>query len=99
MTILLDTHAALVSPSRCATQCPSKSCLEEAANRKLVSIASCWEIAIKSGLGKLRLAESAGRFLAAELPKNVSSCCPSRSHMPLRSRAYRLITETRLIGC
>jgi PIN domain nuclease of toxin-antitoxin system len=31
--------------------------IEDAGNRKLVSVASCWEIAIKAGLGKLRLGE------------------------------------------
>ncbi len=71
MTILFDTHALLwflQADSRLSAD--AKALIEEPANRKLVSIASCWEIAIKAGLNKLKLTESAARFLAIELPKN-----------------------------
>jgi PIN domain nuclease of toxin-antitoxin system len=55
-SVLLDTHAILwflwdderLSPR-------AKALIEDADNKKLVSIASCWEIAIKAGLGKLFL--------------------------------------------
>jgi PIN domain nuclease of toxin-antitoxin system len=50
--LLLDSHAILwffwddplLSPT-------AKALIEDPTNRKLVSIASCWEIAIKAGLG------------------------------------------------
>jgi PIN domain nuclease of toxin-antitoxin system len=44
--------------------------IENAGNRKLVSIASCWEIAIKAGLKKLELGGPSGSFLARELSMN-----------------------------
>jgi PIN domain nuclease of toxin-antitoxin system len=70
-TILLDTHALLwflwddVKLSDRA-----KSLIEDAENLKLVSITSCWEIAVKVGLGKLDLGEPSGTFLPRELARN-----------------------------
>lgn len=69
--ILLDTHAflwfvwddPLLSPA-------AKQSIEDPANRKWVSIASCWEIAIKTGLKKLDLGEPAATFLPRELAMN-----------------------------
>ncbi|MFO7640549.1 MAG: type II toxin-antitoxin system VapC family toxin [Candidatus Competibacteraceae bacterium] len=69
--ILLDSHAflwfvwddPLLSPA-------AKQRIEDPANRKWVSVASCWEIAIKAGLGKLRLGEPATTFLPRELATN-----------------------------
>ncbi|HUG67979.1 MAG TPA: type II toxin-antitoxin system VapC family toxin [Pirellulaceae bacterium] len=58
MTLLLDTHTFLWfcqnAPSLSAE---AKTLLEDASHRKVVSLASCWEIAIKAGLGKLTLGE------------------------------------------
>ena len=71
MTLLLDTHVLLwflkddPQLSRAA-----KAAIENPANRKLVSVATCWEIAIKAGLGKLKLDEPAGGLLARELAAN-----------------------------
>lgn len=48
----------------------AKSLIEDPANRKLVSIATCWEIAIKAGLKKLDLGESVTTFLPRELSAN-----------------------------
>ena len=48
----------------------AKALIEDPANRKLVSIATCWEIAIKVGLKKLDLGESATTFLPRELSVN-----------------------------
>jgi PIN domain nuclease of toxin-antitoxin system len=71
VTLLLDTHALLWflknDPQLSAA---AKGAIEDAANRKLVSIASCWEIAIKAGLGKLKLDEPAGVLLDREIPRN-----------------------------
>jgi PIN domain nuclease of toxin-antitoxin system len=77
VTLLLDTHVLLwflkgdpqLSPA-------ARSAIEDASNRKLVSIASCWEIAIKAGLGKLKLGEPAGVLLARELLTNSFDLLP-----------------------
>lgn len=69
--ILLDSHAflwfvwddPLLSPA-------AKQQIEDPANPKWVSVVSCWEIAIKAGLGKLRLGEPATTFLPRELATN-----------------------------
>jgi PIN domain nuclease of toxin-antitoxin system len=69
--LLLDTHAFLWfvwdHPLLSAT---AKAAIEDPANRKLVSIASCWEIAIKTGIGKLALGAPAADFLNLEIPRN-----------------------------
>ena len=69
--VLLDTHTLLWfvwDDSRLSG--PAKSLIEDANNRKLVSIASCWEIAIKVGLGKLDLGEPSRSFLPREIARN-----------------------------
>jgi PIN domain nuclease of toxin-antitoxin system len=71
MNLLLDTHAfpwfvwddPLLSGS-------AKAWIVNPANRKCVSIASCWEIAIKVSVGKLKLGESATSFLPREIAAN-----------------------------
>ncbi len=71
MTLLLDTHTLLwflrddSSLSRAA-----KALIIDPSHRKLVSVASCWEIAIKAGLRKLSLTEPAQTLLARELARN-----------------------------
>lgn len=71
MRLLLDTHALLWflqnSPSLSAA---AKAAIEDPTNEKFVSIATCWEMAIKAGLGKLRLVEPVAVFLGRELPAN-----------------------------
>lgn len=68
MTLLVDTHAFLWfcqgSPPLSAT---AQALLEDSTHTKLVSIASCWEVAIKSGLAKLNLGEAATTYLPAAL--------------------------------
>ena len=70
-SLLLDTHTMLWffwdDPKLSAG---AKALIEDANNRKLVSIASCWEIAIKVGLGKLDLGEPSSSFLAREIARN-----------------------------
>lgn len=70
-SLLLDTHTMLWffwdDPRLSAT---AKALIEEPNNRKLISIASCWEIAIKVGLGKLDLGESSRPFLRREIARN-----------------------------
>jgi PIN domain nuclease of toxin-antitoxin system len=70
-SLLLDTHALLWffwDDSQLSAR--AKGLIEDANNRKLVSIASCWEIAIKVGLGKLSLGEPSGSFLPREIARN-----------------------------
>jgi PIN domain nuclease of toxin-antitoxin system len=70
MILLLDTHSFLWfcqdDPLLSAT---AKSLLEDPGNRKLVSVASCWEIAIKAGLGKLKLGEPSQTYLSNALSR------------------------------
>jgi PIN domain nuclease of toxin-antitoxin system len=69
--LLLDTHAflwwvdggaRLSRKARAAIADPKHACL--------VSLASCWEIAVKLSLGKLKLAAPVERFLPEQLAAN-----------------------------
>jgi PIN domain nuclease of toxin-antitoxin system len=71
MKLLLDTHAflwwvegtpALGRRARAAIANPD--------NEVFFSIASCWELAIKLSLGKLRLAQRLDRFIPEQLTLN-----------------------------
>ena len=77
MTLLLDTHTLLWflknDPQLSAS---AKAAIENSANRKLVSIVSCWEIAIKAGLGKLKLGEPTAVLLSREIPANSFDLLP-----------------------
>lgn len=56
MRVLLDTHTliwAVDSPSTLGTD--ARTALDDKGNELLLSAASIWELAIKIGLGKLRL--------------------------------------------
>jgi PIN domain nuclease of toxin-antitoxin system len=68
VNLLLDTHVLLWflddNPQLVSA---AKALIEDPANRKIVSIATCWEIAIKVGLAKLDLGEPATTFLPREL--------------------------------
>jgi PIN domain nuclease of toxin-antitoxin system len=71
MNLLLDSHTMLWffwdDPLLSGN---AKALIVDPSNRKLVSVASCWEIAIKASVGKLKLGEPAQTFLAREIPKN-----------------------------
>ncbi|MFN0053292.1 MAG: type II toxin-antitoxin system VapC family toxin [Planctomycetales bacterium] len=71
MNLLLDAHTLLWfladEPLLSRT---AKELIEDSANRKFVSVATCWEIAIKVGLKKLDLGEPAATFLPRELTTN-----------------------------
>jgi PIN domain nuclease of toxin-antitoxin system len=70
VTLLLDTHTFLWfcqdDPALSAT---AKVRIEDPTNRKLVSVASCWEIAIKAGLGKLTLGEPSRTYIPNALAR------------------------------
>ena len=71
MNLLLDAHVLLWFLNDDPQLMPrAKSLIESPDNRKLVSVATCWEIAIKVGLKKLDLGESATTFLPRELMAN-----------------------------
>ena len=71
MNLLLDTHSLLwflnEDPQLVLN---AKALIEDSFNRKFVSMASCWEIAIKIGLNKLDLGEPVATFLPRELLVN-----------------------------
>lgn len=71
MKLLLDTHALIwFLDDDPALSVAAKAAIEDPANQKLVSMATCWEMSIKAGLKKLTLAEPVGVFLAREVPAN-----------------------------
>lgn len=71
MTLLLDTHTLLwFVRDDPLLSTAAKALIEEPSHKKFVSIATCWEISIKAGLGKLGLTEPASVLLARELPRN-----------------------------
>ena len=71
MRLLLDTNAFLkwVDADRGLSR-KARDTLADPGNECLVSIASAWEIAIKCGLGKLRLAVPAARYVANNVVAN-----------------------------
>ncbi|MBA4062748.1 MAG: PIN domain nuclease [Isosphaera sp.] len=71
MTLLLDTHTFLwFCQDDPALSAAAKALLEDPANRKLLSLAACWEIAIKAGLGKLvGLTEPSGTYIPNALAR------------------------------
>ncbi|MBI3467725.1 MAG: type II toxin-antitoxin system VapC family toxin [Planctomycetes bacterium] len=71
MTLLLDTHTILWffwDDPKLSTV--AKVAIEEPANKKVVRVASCWELAIKASLGKVTLGEPSSSFLAREIARN-----------------------------
>jgi PIN domain nuclease of toxin-antitoxin system len=71
MNLLLDTHAFLwfiANDPRLSSQ--AQSLIEAPANRRLLSMASLWEMAIKVSLGKLTLAQSFDQFIPRQLQLN-----------------------------
>ena len=71
MNLLLDTHAFLWFVGNDARLSPAaRTAIESPDNQKWVSIASCWEISIKNGLGKLTLSDPVDEFLPREISTN-----------------------------
>jgi PIN domain nuclease of toxin-antitoxin system len=71
MKLLLDTHAFLwfiTGSSRLSAV--ARAAIEDEANVVYVSAASAWEIAVKSSLGKLTLAEPYDVLLPREIRDN-----------------------------
>ena len=71
MRVLLDTHAYLWWVEDAPTLSGSaKTALANPANECLLSLVSCWEMAIKVSLGKLRLPSTIERFIPQQLADN-----------------------------
>lgn len=71
MKLLLDTHALLwFLDDDAALSSAARALIEDPGNEKFVSVATCWEIAIKVGLKKIDLGEPASTFLPRELSTN-----------------------------
>jgi PIN domain nuclease of toxin-antitoxin system len=69
--LLLDTHVFLwwVADDPNLTVV-ARQAIADVNNECCLSLASCWEMVIKSSLGKLRLAKSIGRFVTEQLAAN-----------------------------
>lgn len=67
-SLLLDSHTLLWfawgDPKLSAN---AQALIEEPSLRKLVSVATCWEITIKAGLGKIKLGVTSQEFLSRAL--------------------------------
>jgi PIN domain nuclease of toxin-antitoxin system len=79
MNLLIDSHTFLWfvwdDPLLSAA---AKKLVTNPTIRKLVSVASCWEIAIKTSIGKLTLGEPIASFLPREISKNNFEVLPIR---------------------
>jgi len=71
MELLLDTHAFLwwVDGSRPLPRA-ARAAIANPNNTCSISLASCWEMAIKISLGRLRLPVPLGRFVPEQLSAN-----------------------------
>jgi PIN domain nuclease of toxin-antitoxin system len=75
-SLLLDTHTFLWWVSDDARLSARARAAITGADRVLVSVATCWEIAIKVGLGKLTLPQPVDRFLAEQIGLNQFTLLP-----------------------
>jgi PIN domain nuclease of toxin-antitoxin system len=71
MRLLLDTHAFLWWVDDAPElSVKAREAIADPSNECLLSLASCWEMAIKVSLGKLRLAGTVERFIPEQLAVN-----------------------------
>jgi len=71
MRLLLDTHAFLWWVANAPELSPkARTAIADPKNECLVSLVSCWEMAIKLSLGKLTLATPIERFIPEQLAAN-----------------------------
>jgi PIN domain nuclease of toxin-antitoxin system len=77
MKLLLDTHAFLwFVQSDAALSANALSAICAPANDILLSVASIWELSIKSGQGKIDLGSSIDLFIPRELNANLIDVLP-----------------------
>jgi PIN domain nuclease of toxin-antitoxin system len=75
--LLLDTHAFLWWISdHPSLSSRARAAIADADNDCLLSVASCWELAIKVSLGKLELASRLDRFVPDQLAANQMRLLP-----------------------
>lgn len=77
MKLLLDTKEFLLyvtDESRLSE--PVKHALRCRDNEVFVSVVTCWELAVKQGIGKLSLPEDAARFVPRERSRHLFSPLP-----------------------
>lgn len=100
MILLLDTHAFLWfcqdDPSLSKT---ARAMIEDPMNLKRLSMASCWEIAIKAGLNKLNLGEPSRTYLMNALAVTKFDLLPITLEHATASRACRSIIATPSTDC
>lgn len=71
MQLLLDTHALLWwINDDAALSAKARSAIANADNECFLSLASCWEMAIKYSLGKLTLSQPLDQFIPEQLSRN-----------------------------
>jgi PIN domain nuclease of toxin-antitoxin system len=71
MRLLLDTHTFLWWINDSAElSTKSRKAITNAGNECFLSLASCWEMAIKASLNKLRLAQPLERFVPEHIAAN-----------------------------
>ena len=79
MNLLLDTHAFLWMDAHPSRLSPTASALiADPANHVSVSVASLWEVQIKSMLGKLTLRMSLSQIVAEQQQRNAVIICVVR---------------------
>jgi PIN domain nuclease of toxin-antitoxin system len=83
MRVLLDTHAFLwftAGDSRLPAS--ARQLIEDPANEKYISLASCWEISIKVSLGRLSVSMPLHQLFHDAIEGNGLECLSiSRSHL------------------
>lgn len=88
MRVLLDTHAFLwfiMGDARLSER--ARVVIESTSNERLLSVASAWEMAIKSSLGKLKLTGPLGELLNAQMLANDVTLLPvSLKHVDALAR-------------
>lgn len=71
MKLLLDTHVFLWWVSDAPELSETvRAAISDPANACYLSLASCWEMAIKSSIGKLKLKKPVERFVSEQMQQN-----------------------------
>lgn len=100
MRAILDTHAliwAVDDPERLGTQ--ARKILEDPPNVRLFSSGSIWELAIKSGLGKLTLSRPFRNWIEQAVSDLQLTILPISIECAALSRRFRPIIAIPLTGC
>jgi PIN domain nuclease of toxin-antitoxin system len=100
MRLILDTRAFLWwlanDPSLSGK---ARAAISDGRNECFLCVASCWELAIKSSLGKLRLTQPVERFISDELSANGFHLLGIDFRHIAKVESMPFITAIRLIVC